>query len=82
VFGVGAEVLVRRGRLTLRFLSPVPGMYKGFPLYPDDGTDPSVFRVAVPWFGIGTCRVVFSRRPGTGTTGLHLDFWPLSFEKR
>jgi CubicO group peptidase (beta-lactamase class C family) len=77
--GAGIEVLVRRGRLMLRALSPVPALYRGLPLYPDDEEDPYVFRIAIPWFGIGTTRVVFSREPGVGTTALHLDFAPLSF---
>lgn len=36
----------------------------------------------LPWFGIGTGRVVFSREPGVGTTAVHLDFAPLSFQKQ
>ncbi len=80
--GPGAEVAVRRGRLMVRFLSPIPALYRGFPLHPDDERDPYVFRVALPWFGIGTGRVVFSRKPGVGTTAFHLDFAPMSFEKQ
>jgi CubicO group peptidase (beta-lactamase class C family) len=80
--GPGAEVVVRRGRLMLRALSPIPALYRGFPLHPDDEHDPYVFRIELPWFGIGTGRVVFSREPGVGTTALHLDFAPLSFQKQ
>jgi CubicO group peptidase (beta-lactamase class C family) len=82
VIGPGAEVLVRRGQLVVRFLSPIPALYRGFPLHPDDEADPYVFRVALPWFGIGTGRVVFSREPGVGTTAFHLDFAPMSFVKQ
>jgi CubicO group peptidase (beta-lactamase class C family) len=80
--GAGAEVVVRRGQLMIRALSPIPALYKGFALHPDDQKDPYVFRIALPWFGIGTGRVIFSREPGVGTTALHLDFAPLSFQKQ
>jgi CubicO group peptidase (beta-lactamase class C family) len=82
VIGPGAEVAVRRGQLMVRFLSPIPALYRGLPLHPDDDEDPYVFRVALPWFGIGTGRVVFSREAGVGTTAFHLDFAPMSFEKQ
>jgi hypothetical protein len=82
MIGAGAQVFVRRGQLTVRFLSPVPALYRGFALHPDDQQDPYVFRVEFPWFGIGTCRVIFSREPGVGTTALHLEAGPLSFAKR
>jgi CubicO group peptidase (beta-lactamase class C family) len=80
--GPGVEVVVRRGQLLIRALSPIPALYSGFQLHPDDDQDPDVFRIELPWFGIGTGRVVFSREPGVGTTAVHLDFAPLSFEKQ
>ena len=80
--GPGVEVVVRRGQLMIRALSPLPALYRGFRLHPDDDDDPDVFRIELPWFGIGTGRVVFSREPGVGTTAVHLDFAPLSFEKQ
>jgi CubicO group peptidase (beta-lactamase class C family) len=80
--GPGAEVVVRRGQLMLRALSPIPALYRGFLLHPDDERDPYVFRIELPWFGIGTGRVVFSQEPGVGTTAVHLDFAPLSFQKQ
>jgi hypothetical protein len=80
--GPGAEVLVRRGQLMIRALSPIPALYRGFLLHPDDDNDPYVFRIELPWFGIGTGRVVFSREPRVGATAVHLDFAPLSFEKQ
>jgi hypothetical protein len=84
VLGAGAEIFVRRGQLMFRYLSPVPALYRGFPLHPDDENDPYVFRVTFPWFGIGTGRVVVSRAPGVGTTAVHLDFGPvsLSFQRQ
>ena len=80
-FAIGprGEVLVRRGQLVLRALSPIPALYRG---HPDDEQDPYVFRIELPWFGIGTGRVVFSQEPGVGTTAFHLDFAPLSFRRR
>jgi CubicO group peptidase (beta-lactamase class C family) len=80
--GAGAEVVVRRGQLMIRALSPIPALYRGFLLHPDDDKDAYVFRIELPWFGIGTGRVIFSREPGVGTTALHLDFAPLSFQKQ
>lgn len=80
--GAGVEVFVRRGQLMMRALSPIPALYRDFLLHPDDDKDPYVFRIALPWFGIGTGRVVFSREPGVGTTAVHLDFGPLSFQKQ
>jgi hypothetical protein len=79
--GAGAEVVVRRGRLVIRLLSPIPVLRRGFVLHPDDAADPYVFRVELPWFGIGTARVVFSREPGGATKAVHLDAGVLSFHK-
>jgi hypothetical protein len=80
--GLGVEVFVRRGRLTLRTLSPMPAQFRGFPLHPDDEADPYVFRVDLSEFGIGTARVFFSRDPETGTMRIHLDVLPVSVEMR
>jgi hypothetical protein len=76
--GAGVEVFVRGGHLVLRGLTPVPLLYKGFPLRPDDPDDPYAFRIDLAEFGLGSIRVVFSREPGVGTTGVHLDVMPLS----
>lgn len=65
----------------LRALSPVPAMYRGFVLHPDDGNDPYAFRIDLSGTGTSTARVVFSREPAAGTTALHLDLMPLSFQK-
>jgi len=80
MFGAGAEVLVRRGQLTLRAVSPIPALYKGFVLHTDDAEDPYVFRIDLSEFGIGTARVIFTRDP-EGTTRVHLDLYPLSLQK-
>ena len=80
--GAGAEVFVRGGQLMLRGLSPIPAVYRGFPLQPDDNDDPYVFRIDLSEFGIDTGRIVFSQQPGRGTTALHIDFFPPSLQKR
>jgi hypothetical protein len=80
--GLGVEVFVRRGQLMLRALSPLPVLYRGFPLHPDDDQDPDVFRIDLSPFGMGTVRVVFSRDSGGRTTGVHTDFVPLSLRKQ
>ena len=81
-FGAGAEVFIRRGQLMIRFLSPVPAMYRGFALHPDDGTDPYAFRVDLSGSGTSTVRIVFGREPGTGITAAHLGLMPLSLQKQ
>ncbi|HCU92515.1 MAG TPA: serine hydrolase [Actinobacteria bacterium] len=82
MIGAGAEVFVRRGQLMLRGLSPIPALYRGFPLHPDEDKDPYVFRIDFSEFGMGTGRVVFSREPGEGATAVHLDLYPLSLQKQ
>jgi CubicO group peptidase (beta-lactamase class C family) len=77
--GAGAEVFTSRGRLMFRFLTPVPAMYRGLVLHPDDANDPYVFRIDL---GLATSRVVFSGEPGTGTTAAHLELMPLSLHKQ
>jgi CubicO group peptidase (beta-lactamase class C family) len=79
MLGAGAEVFTSRGRLMFRGLTPVPAMYRGLVLHPDDDNDPYVFRIDL---GLATFRVVFSREPGTGTTAAHLDLMPLSLHKQ
>jgi hypothetical protein len=82
MIGAGAEVFVRGGQLALRYLTPIPVMYRGFPLHPDDVDDPFAFRLDFSAFGIGTTRVVFSREPGAGATYLHLEMMPVSLRRR
>ena len=82
IAGAGAEVFVRDGRLALRYLNPIPVMYRGFPLHPDDEDDPYAFRLDFSEFGIGTTRVVFSRDPGGGTMCLALEMMPLSLRRQ
>lgn len=82
MLGAGVEVIVRRGQLTLRTLSPIPALYRGLRLHPDDPDDPYVFRIDLSRYGIGTVRVVFSRDAAGAATGVHLDGILLSAEKR
>jgi CubicO group peptidase (beta-lactamase class C family) len=82
MLGAGVEVFVRRGQLLVRILSPIPAFYKGFPLHPDDETDPYAFRIDFSEFGFGTFPVVFSREPDTATTAVHFDVMPLTAHKR
>lgn len=79
--GAGAEVLARRGELIFRFLNPIPALYRGFPLHPDDENDPFVFRI--DFSGMGTTRVLFGREPGGGTTMVpELGVMPLPLRKQ
>jgi MYXO-CTERM domain-containing protein len=82
--GAGFEVFIRGGRLWLRFLSPLPPLYRGFPLHPDDENDPYAFRIEFGGLGAATMpmQVVFSRRPDTGTVTVHVDLQSVSAEKQ
>jgi CubicO group peptidase (beta-lactamase class C family) len=81
MLGAGAEVAVRRGQLTVRTLSPIPALYRGLRLHPDDPEDPYVFRIDVSRYGLGTARIVFSRDAAGATTGLHFEGILLTAEK-
>jgi CubicO group peptidase (beta-lactamase class C family) len=79
----GAEIVVRGDRLILRPVTPIPGLRRGFPLYPYDEADPYVFRVDLSKLGMGTVRLVFSKGAGADATAFHLEHEPLmSFDKR
>lgn len=80
--GLGAEVFVRGGQLMLRVLSPIPVLYRGFALHPDDENDPDVFRIDLSAYSFGTQRVVFSRTAGGAATRIHIDVLPLRLEKQ
>lgn len=84
VMGGGAQVLVRGGRLTIRLLTPVPALYRGFPLHPDDATDPRVFRVDLSGLGMPTVRLAFGSDHGSGPTAIHTDLGgqPISLYKQ
>jgi CubicO group peptidase (beta-lactamase class C family) len=78
--GAGVRVVVRRGRLVLRSLSPLPGLFRGLVLHPDDAHDPYVFRVDLSAHDLGTARVVFSGP--AGAMRIHTDVAPLVLERR
>jgi CubicO group peptidase (beta-lactamase class C family) len=80
MMGAGAEVTARGGQLRLRFLTPIPALYRGFRLHPDDETDPLAFSMDFGEFG--RPRVVFSREARTGATTLHLELMPLSLVRQ
>jgi len=74
LFGAGAEVVVRGGRLLLKPLTPIPAMRRGFRLYPEDPDDPWVFRIYMPEFGMNL-RVVFVSGPTDGTGRPRASYW-------
>jgi CubicO group peptidase (beta-lactamase class C family) len=80
----GVHVSVRRGQLTLRLVTPVPGVPREFPLHPEDDEDPRLFRIDLSALGMGTSRAVFSRVPETGAAALHVELpgMPMSFRKQ
>jgi CubicO group peptidase (beta-lactamase class C family) len=80
----GVEVFVRRGQLTVRLVTQIPGLTRAFPLHPDDDEDPDVFRVDLSALGMGTIRVLFSRVPDTRRVALHVEMpgMPMSFQKQ
>jgi CubicO group peptidase (beta-lactamase class C family) len=81
MLGGGVQVFVRGGQLMLRLLSPIPALYRGMALLPDDERDPYVFRLDLSPFGMPTARIVFSREVGVGTAAVHTDLGLLSFRK-
>jgi hypothetical protein len=80
--GVGVEVFVRGGQLMVRLLSPVPTLFRGFPLRPDDAADPDIFRIDMSRLGPFSMRVVFGREPGLGVTSANFDLMPISLRKQ
>jgi CubicO group peptidase (beta-lactamase class C family) len=81
LFGAGAEVVVHRGHLILKPLTPVPAMRRGLRLHPDDPDDPRMFRVEFPEYGMGL-HVAFGEKPATGTGTTRLLLEEMSFRKR
>jgi len=80
--GAGVEVFVRRGELVLRFLTPLPALYRGFPLRPADESDPYAFELDLGEFGLGIFPVVFSRDARTGAMAAHFEVMPLTVHKQ
>lgn len=80
MLGSGAEVFVRGRKLVLRVLSPVPALYRGFELHPDDPDDPYSFRIDASGYGVGALRVVFAVSPGL-PPNLYLEVMPLTLTR-
>jgi CubicO group peptidase (beta-lactamase class C family) len=80
----GVEVFVGGGRLMIRARTPVPALYRGLPLHPDDEHDPYVFRLDLSEFGQGSLRVVFGRAIASDTAAIHADLGgqPVSLIRR
>jgi CubicO group peptidase (beta-lactamase class C family) len=80
MLGAGIEVVVRDDGPRLRFLTPIPDLYRGFALHPDEREDPDVFRIDLD--EMGTTRVVFSRRPDGSVAAVHLGLMPLTLARQ
>jgi CubicO group peptidase (beta-lactamase class C family) len=80
--GGGLDVFVRGGRPMVRLRLPVPSVWRGLPLEPDDDRDPLAFRVDLARFGMGPVRLRFRRDRHTGRRVIHSDLGgqPISFE--
>jgi hypothetical protein len=68
----------------IRLQTPVPALYRGFVLHPDDATDPRVFRVDLSRFGMPTVRLVFGSSHGSERPAIHtgLGGQPISLYKQ
>lgn len=80
MLGAGIEVFVRDGQLTLRFLTLIPELYRGFRLRPDDPSD--LYRYRIDLGDMGTSRVVFGERHGNTAGAIHLELMPLSLPRQ
>ena len=71
---------MRHGRPSLRFLTVVPDLYHGYPLYRDDPADPDVYRIDLD--EAGTSRVVFGRDAAGVIDALAFEMMPIRLERR
>jgi CubicO group peptidase (beta-lactamase class C family) len=74
----GIDVFVGRGRLMARIRLPIPALYRGVPLHPDDDRDPDVFRADLSGWGMPRVRVAFARAPDGRVVAAHTDLDCLS----
>jgi CubicO group peptidase (beta-lactamase class C family) len=81
-FGGGVEVFVGGGQLMARLLVPIPALYRGFPLHPDDPTDLRVFRLDLSPMGMPLVRLAFSGEGGAPAQAIHTDLGMLSFHRK
>ena len=82
IIGAGVQVLVRRGRLTVRCLNPIPTLWRGVELHPDDPDDPLVFRFDLASVGLGTSRIAFRMDARTDDMAMDLEIMPLTAYRR
>jgi CubicO group peptidase (beta-lactamase class C family) len=75
MIGAGVEVFMRRASLMLRFLTPVPALAAGFPMYAADPSDPFVFEIR-PDDASGPMRVAF-RPNAAGRMDLTFEAMPI-----
>jgi CubicO group peptidase (beta-lactamase class C family) len=73
IMGAAVQVLVQRGRLVVRTVSPVSSLRQGLRLYPADPDDPDAFDLDLTAYGLGTGKIYFSRNGSGQVTGLHYD---------
>jgi WS/DGAT/MGAT family acyltransferase len=79
--GGGLQVFVTDGRPMLRVRMPIPALWRGMPLQPDDTADPRAFRLDLSQWGMGEVRLRFATEPGTGRKLMHTDLGgqPITF---
>jgi CubicO group peptidase (beta-lactamase class C family) len=84
MLGGGLEIVSRDGRLVGRILTPVPALYRGVPLVPDDEADPFVFRADLARFDLPPARLVFGRSRQGSVTAIHTDLGgqPLTLDRQ
>jgi CubicO group peptidase (beta-lactamase class C family) len=82
MMGAGVQVSVRRGRLVLRTLSPMPPLYRGLTLHPADRDDPDILQIDLGRYGLGTGRIVFTRDRSGRASGVHFDGLLLCADKQ
>jgi hypothetical protein len=70
--------------ILVRALTPVPALYPGVPLHPDDPNGQYGFRLDLAAFGLASARVVFGCENASELPAIHADLagQPLSFIKR
>lgn len=81
MMGAGMEVFVEDGQLSLRFLTPIPALARGFPLLADDVDDPYAYRIEPFGPDEDPMRVVFARETD-GTTRICFDIMPLVLRRQ
>jgi hypothetical protein len=83
LLGGGLEIFVDGGRPMLRVRVPIPAVWRGAELHPDDADDPLVFRVDLSAVGMGLVRLCFRHERDTGRMLIHTDLGgpPISFEQ-